>query len=177
MKVQVGNKTMSLPKETVASHMANLITTRLIMLGKIKDFRSSFLKHKELCMIFLRMNKKFVYSFGSDDWLEDFFKFQTKHHELLMQEIFFRFSDGSEWSISLNDLANLKIMHESNLKHDKTQLLEKPLELSDWAQSELTWDQIKDFAILRRIDDNSVQYNEEWPSVNKKVVQFSYDIE
>lgn len=78
MKVKVGNTITNLPKNIIASHMANLLTTRAIMTNKEKNFKKSFIKHKELCLAFLRENKKFVYSFSDQKWLDEFLKFQSK---------------------------------------------------------------------------------------------------
>lgn len=177
MKVKVGNQITNLSKDSIASHMANMLTTRAIVLRKEKDFKKSFVKHKELCLIFLRHNKKFVYSFTDQEWVDEFFEFQRKQHELLMQDLLFSFSDGSEWAVSLNDLANLKVLREGDKKLDKATLLTDPLALADWAQRDLSWDQVKDFAILKRISCDDEAYEDEWPSVSKKVIQYKYEIE
>ena len=174
MKVKIGYQTISLSKEIVASHMANLLTTRAIYLNKEKDFKTSFLKYKQLCLLFIRQNKKFVYSIGDDDWYDHFVKFQNTQHELLLQEIFFKFSDGSEWTIFLNDIANLKIILEPEKKYDKNQLLAKPVELVEWAQDNLSWEQIKDFAVLRQMQGNESSYIKEWAETKKQVLQYQY---
>lgn len=175
MKVKLGNTYVRLPKDTVASHMANLLTTRSIFLNKDKDFKTSFIKNKELCLIFLRHNRNFVYSLVDNDWLEEILKFKTTQHELLMQEIVFKFSDNSEWSISLNDIANLKIITDHVGKNRKDELLNNPVELAEWAQQNLTWNQIKDFAILRKMEASHDLYQKEWFSTNKRVVQYKYE--
>lgn len=175
MKVKLGNTYVKLPKDTVASHMANLLTTRSILLNKDKDFKTSFVKHKELCLIFLRHNKNFIYSLADSEWLEEFFRFQAIQHELLMQEIVFKFSDGSEWTISLSDIASLKMINNPEEQLKKEDLLKNPVDLADWAQHNLTWNQVKDFAILRRIESNNELYQREWLSTNKVVVQYKYE--
>jgi citrate synthase len=177
MKVKVGNTITNLPKNIIASHMANLLTTRAIMTNKEKNFKKSLIKHKELCLAFLRENKKFVYSFSDQKWLDEFLKFQSKQHELLMQELTFKFSDGSEWSLSLNDIASLKMIIAPDPKQDKNSLLSNPVELADWAQNSLTWEQVKDFSILRKIKGDQITYTNEWPLVKKQVVQFNYETE
>ena len=177
MKVKFGNTYVTLPKDTVASHMANLLTTRSIILNKERDknFKSIFTKHKDLCLFFLRHNKKFVYSLADSEWLEDFFKFQAIQHELLMQEIVFKFSDGTEWSISLNDIASLKILNNPKDKIKKEELLKNPVDLADWAQSNLSWNQVRDFCILRKVSPNDELYQNEWMSTSKRVVQYHYE--
>jgi len=177
MKVKFGNKTSTLGKDVVACHMANLLTTRAIVLGKEKDFKKSFLKFKQLCLLFLKQNKKFIYAFGDDSWYESFVEFQSKQHELLLQEIYFKFSDGSEWTIFLNDIANLKMMYEPDHKHNKNELLENPVDLAEWAQKILTWEQVKDFSVLRKISGNESTYNNEWAEVKKQVLQYKYEAE
>jgi hypothetical protein len=175
MKVKVGNTISNLPKNAVACHMANLLTSRAIILKKENNYKKSFVKHKELCLAFLRENKKFIYSFSDQSWLEDFIHFETKQHELLMQELMFKFSDGSEWTVSLNDLASLKMIIDPNPKMDRNALLSQPVDLAEWAQNSLTWEQVKDFSILRKIAGDQDAYTNEWPLVKKKVVQFNYE--
>jgi hypothetical protein len=175
MKVKVGSTITNLPKNVVASHMANLLTTHAIMINKATSFKKSFIKHKELCLSFLRENKKFVYSFSDQAWLEDFIQFEAKQHELLMQELVFKFSDGSEWSLSLNDIASIKIINDPQKGMDKNALLSNPVELAEWAQNAITWEQVKDFSILRRTQGDQTSYINEWPLVKKKVVQFNYE--
>ena len=48
MKVKVGTKITGLPKDVVASHMANILTTKDIALGRERDFKKVFLKYKDL---------------------------------------------------------------------------------------------------------------------------------
>ncbi len=177
MKVKVGNTITNLPKNAVASHMANLLTTRAVMINKATSFKKSFIKHKELCLFFLRENKKFVYSFSDQKWLEDFIKFEARQHELLMQELVFKFSDGSEWSLSLSDIASIKIINNPEKGLNKNTLLSSPVELAEWAQNSLTWDQVKDFSILRRMQGDQTSYTTEWPLIKKQVVQFNYETE
>jgi hypothetical protein len=177
MKVKMGNKISTLSKDVVACHMANFLSTRAIVLGKEKIFKVAFNKYKQLCSLFLRENKKFVYEFGDDKWLEKFIAFQSKQHELALQEIYFKFSDGSEWTIFLHDIANLKMLYEPEEKHDKFKLLEKPVELADWAQNKLTWEQVKDFSVLRKISGNESSYIHEWADVKKQVLQYKYEAE
>ena len=173
MKVKLGNRSTTLPKEAVVAHMANLLTTRAIILGKEKDFKKSFSKYNELCILFLGQNKMFIYSFGDELWLEEFLNFQSELHEMLLQDVVFKFNDGSTWSIALSDLANLKIINESTEKHDKGKLLAEPIDLVFWAQTKLSWDQVKDLSTLRMIDDN-ISYKLEWPSVPKKIIKWQY---
>jgi hypothetical protein len=177
MKVKVGNTITSLPKNAVACHMANLLTSRAIILKKENNFSKSFNRHKHLCLAFLRENKKFIYSFSDQKWFDDFVKFETKQHELLMQELSFKFSDGSEWTVSLNDLASLRIMIDPNVNVDKNTLLSNPIDLAEWAQNSLTWEQVKDFSILRKIVGDQNTYTNEWPLVKKQVIQFNYETE
>jgi hypothetical protein len=177
MKVKIGNLTTTLPKDAVASHMANLITTRLIILDKEKDFKKAFTKYKDLVLMFFRENKKFVFSFSDEKWYDDFNSFHEKQHELMLQDIVFKFSDGSTWSIPLLDVANLKILQEPEKKHNRNSLLSAPLDLVTWAQEKLTWNQIENFAILRNLDSPENSYNNEWPSVAKKVIKWHYEIE
>lgn len=177
MKVKVGTKITGLPKDVVASHMANILTTKDIALGRERDFKKVFLKYKDLCLIFLRHNKKFVLNFSDQTWMEDFRIFRTKQHELLMQEMAFSFTDGTTWTISMNDLANLRIMLEPDLKHEKLNLLGLPVELAEWAQTSLQWEQVKDFTILREVTGDEAMYAKEWKTANKKVIQYNYEIE
>ena len=177
MKVKVGNKITTLPKDVIASHMANLITTRAIVLNKEKDFKSSFYKYKDLCLAFFRENKKFIFSFSDDQWFEEFNAFQEKQHDLMMQDVVFKFTDGATWSVPLLDLANLKILQEPEKKHDRNALLSSPVELVTWAQNTLTWNQVANFAVLRHLDNPENTYNAEWPSVPKKVIKWHYEIE
>jgi hypothetical protein len=177
MKVKIGNRVTTLPKDVVASHMANLITTRFIILDKEKDFKKAFIKYKDLVLNFFRENKKFVFSFSDEKWFDDFMSFQEKQHELMLQDVVFKFKDGSTWSVPLLDIANLKILQEPEKKHSKTTLLLSPLDLVTWAQETLTWDQIENFAILRNLDNQEKTYNNEWPSVAKKVIKWHYEIE
>jgi hypothetical protein len=95
MKVKVGNRVTTLAKDVVASHMANLLSTRAIILGNERDFKQSFNKYKELSLAFLKYNRKFIYTFGDDIWLEEFLNFQAKQYELLMQDVMFKFSSSS----------------------------------------------------------------------------------
>ena len=46
MKIKIGNKTMNLSRDVIASHMANLLTTRAIISNQEKDFKESFFKYK-----------------------------------------------------------------------------------------------------------------------------------
>lgn len=177
MKVKIGNRATTLPKNVVASHMANLLTTRDIMLGKEKNFKNTFLKNLELCLAFLRENKKFVYSFGDEEWLEEYLDFQSKQKELLLQDVLVKFSDGSVWTISLHDIASLKIIREPKSKETKMSILEKPIELVKWAQDELQWDQISNFATLKNITGNEQIYMNEWKSANKRVLKWTYNVE
>ena len=177
MKVKIGNRQTSMPKHVVIAHMANLLASRAVIMRKERDFKSAFLKYKNLCADFLRENKKFVFSFGEELWLKEFLEFEKKLYELLLQEVLFKFSDKTTWSISLNDLANLKILHEGLKKDAKDSLLSKPVDLVTWSQEKLTWDQIKTFAVIRKIDGSDELYNEEWSSVPKKVIIYSYDSE
>ena len=62
-------------------------------------------------------------------------------------------------------------------KQDKNSLLSNPVELADWAQNSLTWEQVKDFSILRKIKGDQITYTNEWPLVKKQVVQFNYETE
>lgn len=175
MKIKIGNKITTLPKNVVISHMANLLASRAMILRKERDFKSAFTKYKNLCNEFLRENKNFVYCFGTEDWLENFLAFESNQHSLLLQEIYFQFSDDSSWSIPLNDIVNLKILFEDLQQNDKAKLLSDPVSLATWAQEKLTWDQVKDFAIIRDISGKNHVYNHEWPSVQKKVIIYSYD--
>jgi hypothetical protein len=177
MKIKIGNLTTTLPKDVVASHMANLITTRLIILDKETDFKKAFIKYKDLVLSFFRENKKFVFSFSDEKWFDEFTHFQEKQHELMLQDVVFKFDDGSTWSIPLLDIANLKILQEPDKKYNRTTLLSSPLELVMWAQDILTWDQIENFAVLRNIDNPKNTYNNEWPSVAKKIIKWHYGIE
>lgn len=174
MKVRMGTKTGNMPKEALASHMANLLATRAISLNKEKEFRHALLKYKELAILFLNENKKFVFAFGEEDWVGAFFEFQQKRHELLMQDVVFKFTDGSVWSISLSDLANLKILSDHDAHHDKNVLLEQAVNLVQWAQEELSWNQIKSFASLKNIQDNDTMYEQEWHGVPKKIIRWRY---
>lgn len=174
MKVKIGNKVTSCSREIIASHMANLVTTRLIILGKEKNFKQTFEKSKELCILFLKSNKNFVYSFGEDDWFVKLMNFKKKQNELFLQELYFKFSDGTEWTIYLNDLANIRMMIDSSQK-DKSLLLKNPIELADWAQMNLSWQQVKDYCVLRRAVANESKYSNEWLSVKKRIYQYQYN--
>lgn len=174
MKVKIGNKNTTLSKDVVAAHMANLLTTRSILLGGKVEFRQSFIKNKDLCIEFLRENKTFIYNFGDEEWLDDFLDFQKNQHELIMQDVFFKFSDGSVWTISLHDIVNLKIIKHREEKLDKIMLLKNPIELIQWAQDELEWDQLKNFAILKNIVGNEEKHVQEWRSVDKKIIKWTY---
>lgn len=173
MKVKIGNAVTTLPKDVVASHMANLLATQAILSGKENNFKDVFYKKKDLCLKFLKANKRFVFFFGDEKWYDKYDKFEISQYELLMQDLIFTFSDGTVWSISLNDIANLKIISE-NLKINKEDLLKDPMDLAIWAQNELTWDQIKSFAILKNVVQKDSLYNEEWSSVAKKVLKWNY---
>jgi|APCry1669189440_1035222.scaffolds.fasta_scaffold00516_2 hypothetical protein len=173
MKVKIGNKTTTLPKNVVVAHMANLLASRAVILKKERDFKSAFLKYKNLCGEFLRENKNFIYVFGSEDWLDKFLEFEATQHSLILQEVYFQFSDSSYWSIPLNDIVNLKILSENLQQSDKMKLLSDPVSLAVWAQEKLTWDQVKDFAIIRDITGKNDEYNQEWPAVQKKIIVYS----
>ena len=175
MKVKIGNKTTTLPKNVVASHMANLLTTRDIIMGKESDFKNTFLKNLDLCIIYLRENKKFIYKFGDDDWLDDYLDFYKRQRELLMQDVIVKFTDGSVWTISLHDIASLKLARNPSGKENKMELLENPINLVEWAQEELQWEQISNFAILKNIQGNELKYRNEWKSTLKKVVKWTYE--
>ena len=177
MKVKIGSITTKLPRETVASHMANLLTTRAIILQKETDFKKSFHKYKDLCLAFFRENKGFIYSFGDETWLDVFLAFQEKEHNLLMQDVVFKFKDGSTWSVPLIDIANLRTLQEPDKKYDKNALLLDPIELVSWAQTALSWEQVEDFAILRQLESPNGTYNTEWPLVPKKVIKWLYETE
>jgi hypothetical protein len=174
MKVKIGNKTTTLPKSVVASHMSNLLTTRDIIMGKEKDFKNAFLRNLDLCLIYLRENKKFAYSFGDEDWLDDYLDFHSKQRELLLQDVLIKFSDGSVWTISLHDIASLKLARDPKIKENKMQLLENPIKLVEWAQEELQWNQISNFATLKNIQGNEDIYKKEWKLTNKKVIKWSH---
>jgi hypothetical protein len=163
----------SLSKEVVVCHKANHLPPRSIITGKEFDFKKSFIKYKDYCSLFLKENKKFVYTFGSEEWYDEFVEFQARQHELIMQELYFKFSDGSEWTVFLNDLANLRLMLDSSSKN-KNALLSNPVDLADWAQSNLSWSQIKDFCVLRNITGNEDSYSNEWSATPKKVLQYQY---
>lgn len=177
MKAKVGNKITNLSKDVIASHMANLLSTRAIISEKERDFKQAFTKYKELCLLFLKQNKKFVFAFGDELWLDEFLEFQKQQHELLMQDVVFKFSDGSVWTISLNDIANLKILNEPTEKHDKNKLLENAIDLVNWSQSDLSWEQLKNFATLKNIKPNDGLYNTEWKGVSKKIIMWHYESE
>ncbi len=175
MKTKLGNKITNVPKNVIAAHMANLLSTRAIISEKERDFKQAFCKYKDICLAYLRENPKFIYSFGDDLWLDQFLDFQKQQHELLMQDVVFKFSDGSVWTIALNDIANLKIIHEPEKKHVKNKLLEDSIELIDWAQSNLSWSQLKNFATLKNIQQNDELYGEEWVTVSKKIIRWHYE--
>lgn len=177
MKIKVGNKTMTLSRDVIASHMANLLTTRAIISNQEKDFKESFYKHKELCLAFLKENKKFVFTFGDDSWLKEFIEYQNQQVSLLMQDVFFKFSDGATWSICLNDIANLKMLQEPEKKYDKKHLLTSAVELVDWAQKTLTWDQVQSFAVLRHLEYSNETYTNEWVNNTKKIIKWQYGAE
>ena len=173
MKVKIGKNTTSLSREVVASHMANLITTRLIITGQEKNFKKTFVKYKELCLMFLKQNKKFVYAFGEDSWFDEFSNFEKQQYELFLQEVYFKFSDGSEWTIFINDLANLRLMVDDTIK-DKSALLSNPVDLAVWAQNHLSWDQVKDYCILRKINTEESIYSNEWQTTKKQIFRYRY---
>lgn len=177
MKVKIGSVITKLPRETVAAHMANLLTTRAIILQKETDFKKSFYKYKDLCLAFFREKKGFIYSFGDETWLDEFLAFQEKEHSLLMQDVVFKFKDGSTWSVPLVDIANLRTFQEPDKKYDKNSLLSNPVELVSWAQTTLSWEQIEDFAILRQLENPNNTYDTEWPSVPKKIIKWLYEAE
>jgi hypothetical protein len=177
MKVRVGKKIItSMSRSVVAAHMAQILAGRDVIFKKEKSYKKAFAKNKELTMAFLKHNKDYIYVLD-ETWLPDFLLFQEEQKSLLMQEISFKFSDGSEWTVPLSDIANIRIMTEPSLKLDKAKLLENPVELAEWAQKELSWDQVKDFTVLRHISGNPRTYNKEWPSVKKQVVKYNYEIE
>jgi hypothetical protein len=177
MKVKIGNRVTSLPKNVVIAHMANFLATRSIVLRKDKDFKSAFIRYKSLATEFLRQNKNFVFSIGKDDWLEKFLEFEAQQQALLLQEIYFQFSDETFWSISLNDIVNLKILYDGLNSNQKTELLSAPIKLAEWAQEKLSWDQVKDFAIIRDVTGKNDVYNQEWPSVSKKIIVYNFESE
>jgi hypothetical protein len=176
MKVKIGNQITTLTKDVVICHMANLLSSRAIILRKETNFKLAFEKYKKLCSLFLNENKKFVYTFGTDDWLENFLLFEINLNELLVQDVSFQFSDKSTWSVSLNDIANLRIVIEENKKHDKMKLLENPIELIEWAQLNLGWYQIKPLATLTNFESENDTHEKEWPSVIKKIQKKNYKL-
>ena len=93
---------------------------------------------------------------------------------LLMQDVFFIFSDGATWSIGLSDIANLKMLQEPEKKYEKNKLLTFAVELVDWAQKTLSWEQVKNFAILRHLEYSNDLYSKEWVSNNKKIIKWQY---
>jgi hypothetical protein len=177
MKTRIGNKTVSLPKEVVVAHMANLISTKLVFSDKEKNFKHAFTKYKDLVEAFLRENKRFVFSFSDEKWVDKFNEFQEKQLEIMFQDVVFKFSDGSSWSIPLMDIANLKMLQEPEKKHTRIALMSAPLELVTWAQEELSWDQISSFAVLRQLDSSQDIHKNEWKSVQKSVIRWHYELE
>jgi hypothetical protein len=51
MKIKVGNKTMTLSRDVIASHMANLLTTRAIISNQEKDFKITELNLHQIIKI------------------------------------------------------------------------------------------------------------------------------
>lgn len=174
MKVKIGKQTTSLGKEVVAAHMANLLASRAILTGESDDLKQSFTEYKKICQLFLDSNKRFVYKFGDEKWLEPFLKFQANQNEILKQEVFFRFSDGSLWTVLVSDIAKIRAMQDKNFDSDNAVL--DPVELTEWAQDKLTWDQVKVFSRLRvlPLDFHGV-YTVEWPDVKKKVIKYKIE--
>ena len=92
-----------------------------------------------------------------------------------MQDVIVKFTDGSVWTISLHDIASLKLARNPSGKENKMELLENPINLVEWAQEELQWEQISNFAILKNIQGNELKYRNEWKSTLKKVVKWTYE--
>ncbi len=173
MKAKIGNKTTNLPKDVISSHMANLITTRSIVLGHEKDFKESFGHHKKACDYFLKHNKNFVYSFGDEDWFEDFVAFQIKQRDLELREASFSFSDGTEWSVYLTDLAHIKMNMNPSLKN-MSKILAEPEELIKWAEDNLNWQDIQELCMIRKIKEKHDLYTEEWKNVKKEILDYEF---
>jgi len=176
MKAKIGNQITTLSKDVIVCHMANLLASRAILLRKETSYKIAFDKYKKLCQLFVKENKKFIYSFGTEGWLEDFILFEANVNELLLQDVTFEFSDKSTWSISLNDIANLRMVIEEDKKHDKMTLLKNPIELLEWAQVNLNWYQVKPLSSLISIEENTDIHDKEWPSVMKKIRKKNYEL-
>jgi len=176
MKVKIGKQTTYLKKDVVVSHMANLLASRSILLGESLNFKKTFLDYKKLCSDYLKINTNFVYKMGSEDWLEDFLNHQAAAQELLLQDVFFKFSDESIWSVSLVDLTDLKIINENIPLQESTResMLRNPVEVVEWAQNNLTWNQIQDYAILTGMAQTNPNHDLEWPKIKKSIIQRKY---
>lgn len=176
MKVKIGNRTTSLTKDIVICHMANLLASRSIILRKENNFKIAYDKYKSLCYSYVKDRKSFVYAFGKEEWLEDFLLYEMNLNELLAQELTFKFSDNSSWNISLNDIANIRVVLEEEKKLDKMKLLENSIELVQWAQDNLHWYQIKPLAKLVDYESNPNVHEGEWSTVQKSIRKKNYEL-
>ena len=176
MKVKIGKQTTYLKKDVVVSHMANLLASRSILLGESLNFKKTFLDYKRLCVEYLKANPNFVYKVGSEDWLEHFLNHQAASQELLLQDVFFKFSDESIWSISLVDLTDLKIINENIPLQESTResMHKNQIEIVEWAQNNLNWNKIQNYAILTGMSQNSQNHSNEWPKIKKSIIQRKY---
>ncbi|NBO22146.1 hypothetical protein EBU94_02235 [bacterium] len=177
MKVKIGKTITDVSEDLIATNIANkLISGAYFMSDTVKNFKQSFDIFKMMSVDFIKTKEKnFIFSFSEDFWFEEFKVFQEKRLVAFQNELSLVFSDGSEWSIPLMDLANIAMKYDEWKDRDLFELLENPEDLCLWAEKKLNWDDVKQYKKLISIEDHDEIYSEEWKKVKKTIVCLKND--
>lgn len=171
MKLFLGYDSTDLSKKVIAKHMANFLAARVFMQTGT-DFAKAFTDYNKFCLMFLDQNPDFVYYPDiPETWADVIEAFTKKIRELLIQKVSVTFADGVQWTIPFYEIAML-FKEKTNSEKTVYTILEDTEYLIRWAEQNLKWSDMQEYAVLESVADNSCEYDDQWRYANKKIIKY-----
>lgn len=167
--------------DTAIALQANFLATQAIANGQRGNFRDLFLEYKSEMEEMIESTPDYSFDFIHDDWINFLIDYKNKKMALYSREVVFKFSDNAVWLIHIVALANIRMDKEhAEVSQDSDEfvelrelLLEQPIELVTWAQNNLHWAEVEEFAECPEGSPSKDEYIEEWKTVNKTINTYS----